>query len=332
MPNPEPPLLVLEVHSEPPDTNVSVAVNKASLDVSHPPHILDHKPIPSEIPAESLDPTHEDTCEHIGHSPTPSHSCAVPPRHVPRTASFHHWGAAVCRTRLKHLLRHSPSACCATASRQIGPVPPPPAAVKRLIATNLCDPVSLDLTLQPWRCHFGDHSVIPLKMYSESKTTTIFSPTLLCMSAYKTPSALHNSHSAFPLSALATSMEALGLAIPTQVGPRQRVMWKQPPIGGRMGHRVGTKLCPLCHWLENHEHVLPHCRLQRLCSIPPVRHLGWCSGRGAVLSRIGSFMESQPCSYRALKGWCSERTKAQWSLWREACFQAITPSLDGWEF
>ena len=26
-----------------------------------------------------------------------------------------------------------------------------------------------------------------------------------------------------------------------------------------MGHRVGSKLCPLCHTLEDHEHVLRHC-------------------------------------------------------------------------
>ena len=30
------------------------------------------------------------------------------------------------------------------------------------------------------------------------------------------------------------------------------------PIGGRMGHRVGSKLCPLCHRLEDHEQVLRH--------------------------------------------------------------------------
>ena len=26
-----------------------------------------------------------------------------------------------------------------------------------------------------------------------------------------------------------------------------------------MGHRVGSKLCQLCHKLEDHEHVLRHC-------------------------------------------------------------------------
>ena len=30
--------------------------------------------------------------------------------------------------------------------------------------------------------------------------------------------------------------------------------------GGWMGHPVGSKLCPLCHKLEDHEHVLRHCR------------------------------------------------------------------------
>ena len=39
-----------------------------------------------------------------------------------------------------------------------------------------------------------------------------------------------------------------------------RVLWKNLPIGGRMGHRVGSKLCPLCHRLEDHEHVLWHYR------------------------------------------------------------------------
>ena len=34
----------------------------------------------------------------------------------------------------------------------------------------------------------------------------------------------------------------------------QRVFWKKLPIGGRMGHQVGSKLCPLCHPLEDHEH------------------------------------------------------------------------------
>ena len=40
----------------------------------------------------------------------------------------------------------------------------------------------------------------------------------------------------------------------------QRALWKKLPIGGTMGHRVGTKLCPLCHKLEDHEHVLRHYR------------------------------------------------------------------------
>ena len=38
----------------------------------------------------------------------------------------------------------------------------------------------------------------------------------------------------------------------------QRALWKKLPIGGRMGHRVGSKLCPLCHKLEDHKHVLRH--------------------------------------------------------------------------
>ena len=40
----------------------------------------------------------------------------------------------------------------------------------------------------------------------------------------------------------------------------RRVLRKNLPIGGRMGHRVGSKLCPLCHRLEDHEHVLRHHR------------------------------------------------------------------------
>ena len=40
----------------------------------------------------------------------------------------------------------------------------------------------------------------------------------------------------------------------------RRVLWKKQPIGGRMGHRVGRALCLLCHKLEDHPHVLKHCR------------------------------------------------------------------------
>ena len=40
----------------------------------------------------------------------------------------------------------------------------------------------------------------------------------------------------------------------------RRVVWNKLPIGGRMGHRVGSKLCPLCHKVEDHAHVLRHCR------------------------------------------------------------------------
>ena len=40
----------------------------------------------------------------------------------------------------------------------------------------------------------------------------------------------------------------------------RRVLWKKLPIGGRMGHHVGSKLCPLCHRLEDHEHMLRNCR------------------------------------------------------------------------
>ena len=40
----------------------------------------------------------------------------------------------------------------------------------------------------------------------------------------------------------------------------QRFLWKKLPIGGRMGHRVGGKLCPMCQRLEDHKHVLRHCR------------------------------------------------------------------------
>ena len=40
----------------------------------------------------------------------------------------------------------------------------------------------------------------------------------------------------------------------------RRVLWEKLPIGGWMGHRAGIKLCPLCHQLVHHEHVLQHCR------------------------------------------------------------------------
>ena len=38
------------------------------------------------------------------------------------------------------------------------------------------------------------------------------------------------------------------------------VLWKKTPIGGRMGHQVGSKKCPLCRRPEDHEHALRYRR------------------------------------------------------------------------
>ena len=58
----------------------------------------------------------------------------------------------------------------------------------------------------------------------------------------------------------------------------RRVLWKKLPMGGCMGHRVGSKLCSLCNRLDDHEHVLWHCRFS---AFMPERLLVWFSGKGA---------------------------------------------------
>ena len=108
------------------------------------------------------------------------------------------------------------------------------------------------------------------------------------------------------------------------------------PIGGRMGYRVGSKLCPLCHKLVDHEHVLRHCRFSAF--IFRYRAKGfWLGakggGRGREPSRL--LFEDPTLSLHSTQGlvlWAA--LKAQWALRCEARFQGGQPSLDdfvaGW--
>ena len=63
-----------------------------------------------------------------------------------------------------------------------------------------------------------------------------------------------------------------------------------------MGHQVGSKMCPFCHRLEDHEHLL-------LYLTPLERCLVWCTRRGVNIepSRL-LYMLMSPCCVTARLG------------------------------
>ena len=97
-----------------------------------------------------------------------------------------------------------------------------------------------------------------------------------------------------------------------------------------MGHRVGSKLCPLCHRLEDHEHVLRHCRFSGFIfdtvrkAFGVVQREGGGGGRAQQVVPRGTSASLQRTQGLVL--WAAP--KALWALRCEARFQGGQPSLD----
>ena len=109
----------------------------------------------------------------------------------------------------------------------------------------------------------------------------------------------------------------------------RRALWKKLPIGGRTGHRVGSKLCPLCHKLEDHEHVLRHCRFSPFIFDTVRKAFGLVRQDKLVVEPSRVLLENPTLSLRTSQGlvlWAA--LKAQWALRCQARFQGAVPTLD----
>ena len=109
----------------------------------------------------------------------------------------------------------------------------------------------------------------------------------------------------------------------------RRALWKTLPIGGRMGHRVGSKLRPLCHKLEDHEHVLWHCRFSPFIFDTVRKAFGVVRQDQLVVEPSRVLLENPTLSMQTSQGlvlWAA--LKAQCSLRCEARFQRAAPTLD----
>ena len=96
-----------------------------------------------------------------------------------------------------------------------------------------------------------------------------------------------------------------------------------------MGHRVGSALCPLCHKLEDHPHVLRHCRFSVFMFDTVRKAFGLVHGDGGVIEPSHLVLENPLQSVGTKQGlvlWAG--LKAQWSVRCEARFQGEIPSLD----
>ena len=109
----------------------------------------------------------------------------------------------------------------------------------------------------------------------------------------------------------------------------RRVLWKKLPISGRMGHRVGNKLCLLCHRLGDHEHVLRHCCFSAFMFDTTRKAFGRVQREGGAVEPSRLIFEEPALSLQCTQGLVLRAAlKGQWSLHCEACFQGTTPSLD----
>ena len=102
----------------------------------------------------------------------------------------------------------------------------------------------------------------------------------------------------------------------------RRVLWEKLPIGGRMGHHMGSKLCPLCHRLEDHEHVLRHCRFLAFIFDTVRKAFGLVQREGGAVEPNKLLLEEPALSLQSTRGlvlWAA--LKAQWALRCEARFQ-----------
>ena len=91
------------------------------------------------------------------------------------------------------------------------------------------------------------------------------------------------------------------------------------PSGGRMGHRVVSKLCPLCHWLEDHEHMLQHCRFSAFIFDTVRKAFGVVQREGGAVEPSRLLLDEPALPLQSTQGlvlWAA--LKAQWALRREA--------------
>ena len=73
----------------------------------------------------------------------------------------------------------------------------------------------------------------------------------------------------------------------------RRVLWKKLRIGSRMGQRVGSALCPLCSRLEDHTHVLCHCRFSAFVLDTVRKAFGLVQSEGCV--EPSRLLLEEPC-------------------------------------
>ena len=96
-----------------------------------------------------------------------------------------------------------------------------------------------------------------------------------------------------------------------------------------MGHRVGSKLCPLCHKHEDHEHVLWHCFFSAFSFDTVRKAFGVVQREGGGIEPSRLLLEEPLLSLSSSRGLVVWATlKAQWALRCEARYQGATPSLD----
>ena len=96
-----------------------------------------------------------------------------------------------------------------------------------------------------------------------------------------------------------------------------------------MGHWVGSKLCPLCHRLEDHEHVLRPCRCSAFIFDIVRKAFGLVQREGGRVQPSRLFFEELALSLQSTQGlilWAA--LNAQWVLRCEARFQPAQPSLN----
>ena len=95
------------------------------------------------------------------------------------------------------------------------------------------------------------------------------------------------------------------------------------------GHRVGSKLCPLCHELKDHEHVLRHCRFSAFRFDTDRKAFGMVQWEGGNVEPSRLIFEEPSLSLQSSQGLVLRAAlKAQWALRCEARLQGVVPSLD----
>ena len=80
----------------------------------------------------------------------------------------------------------------------------------------------------------------------------------------------------------------------------QQVLWKKLPISGRMGHRVGHNLRPICHKLEDRGHVL--CRFFAFIFDMAKKAFGLAQGEGGSVEPSRLLYDEPLLSLRSTQG------------------------------